>query len=76
MPKHLSEREKIYTFAFLFPIFWPFIPVLIVCDICEAIGRKLNGPLWRLSCWRRGTCTRCNWPKAECVCERLSATPQ
>ena len=72
MGTRLSEREKVYAFAILFPIFWPFIPVLIICDICEAMRRKLDGPLWRLSCWRRGTCVKCNWQKTECVCDKLN----
>lgn len=67
----MSEDEKVVWICLLFPIFWPFLPVLLICMICTSIARKLDGPLWRLSCWRRGTCPHCNWRKAECVCERL-----
>jgi len=67
----LSENGKVIMLCILFPIFWPLLPVLLVCMGVEAIQRKLDGPLWRLSCWRRGTCPDCNWPKAECVCDQL-----
>lgn len=68
----MSENEKAVWMCLLFPVFWPFLPVLLICMAVESIRRKFDGPLWRLSCWRRGTCTACNWPKAECVCDRLN----
>lgn len=68
----MSENEKAIFTCLLFPIFWPLLPVLFICIICESVRRKLNGPLWRFSCWRRGTCPECNWLKAKCVCAELS----
>ena len=68
----LSENGKVLLVAVLFPIFWPFIPVLLICMVRDAVRQKLDGPLWRVSCWRRGTCPNCNWPKMECVCDRLN----
>lgn len=50
MSVKMSEKEKIYFFCLLFPILWPFIPVLLVCDAVEAtkrvtvrLYRKLRG---------------------------------
>lgn len=40
--KRLSEREKMYGFMLLFPLFWPFIPVVALCDVCEVLGNKLR----------------------------------
>jgi hypothetical protein len=37
MARPLSEDGKVWAMALLFPIFWPFIPVLIVCAIGEGI---------------------------------------
>lgn len=45
----LSEREKMYAMCILFPIFWPFIPVLLICDLCEWIRDRVSGLYWR---WR------------------------
>lgn len=45
----MSEKEKVYAFCFLFPIFWVFIPVLLICDLCEAIGNGARSLYWR---WR------------------------
>jgi hypothetical protein len=43
MSRHrMSDKEKAYFICLLFPIFWPFLPALIVCDIAEAIGRRLK----------------------------------
>jgi hypothetical protein len=67
----MSENGKAIAVCLLFPIFWPLLPTLLVCMAVEAARRKLDGPLWRLSCWRRGTCPGCNWPKAECCCDKL-----
>lgn len=33
----LSENGKVLLFAFLFPIFWPFIPVLLIVMAVEKI---------------------------------------
>lgn len=42
----LSENGKVLVFALLFPIFWPFIPVLLICMGCEAA----RDAFWR---WRQ-----------------------
>lgn len=36
----MTEREKVYGIALLIPLLWPFIPILILCDIGEAIRDK------------------------------------
>lgn len=33
----LSENGKVLAMCILFPIFWPFIPVLLVCMACDKI---------------------------------------
>lgn len=33
----LSEKGKVYAMCILFPILWPFIPILLICDLCEYI---------------------------------------
>lgn len=33
----LSENGKVLVFCILFPILWPFIPVILVYMACEAI---------------------------------------
>ncbi len=38
MSRRLDENEKIYCFMILFPIFWPFIPVVMLVNACNAIG--------------------------------------
>ena len=45
----LSEKGKIYAMCLLFPIFWPFIPVLLLCDLAEAIRDGVSSLYWR---WR------------------------
>lgn len=43
MSRHrMTEKEKVYFFCLLFPPLWIFIPVLIVCDIAEALHRKFG----------------------------------
>lgn len=47
----LSEKEKVYAICLLFPIFWPFIPVLLICDLCEWIRDKVRTAYtrWRIN---------------------------
>lgn len=45
----MSEKEKAYAFCLLFPLFWPFIPVLLLCDLGEWIGDNCRALYWR---WR------------------------
>lgn len=33
----LSENGKVLAMCILFPIFWPFIPVLLICMAIEKI---------------------------------------
>ncbi len=33
----LSENGKVLAMCVLFPIFWPFIPVILICMACEGI---------------------------------------
>ena len=49
----MSEKEKTYLFCLLFPIFWPFIPVLLLCDLFGWIGDKCRSLYWRWRDWRR-----------------------
>ena len=42
----LSEKEKVYWICLLFPLFWPFLPVLIVLDIIELIKNGVSA-MWR-----------------------------
>jgi len=37
MAKQLSENEKIIWVCILFPIFWPFLPVILICMAAEKI---------------------------------------
>jgi hypothetical protein len=45
MSRRLSEREKMYFFMILFPIMWPFIPAVALCDLFTAIGHRFRA--WR-----------------------------
>lgn len=45
----LSEKGKVYAICILFPIFWPFIPVLLLLDLIEWIKDKCHALYWR---WR------------------------
>lgn len=33
----LSENGKLIVFCLLFPLFWPFLPVLLIGMACESI---------------------------------------
>lgn len=37
MAKQLSENESLIWFMILFPIFWPFIPLILFLMLCEKI---------------------------------------
>lgn len=41
----MSENEKVVWMCILFPIFWPFLPVLLICLATEGI----RDAFWR---WR------------------------
>lgn len=41
----MSENEKAIFFMILFPIFWPFIPVVLICMACEKIAQSFRE--WR-----------------------------
>ena len=43
----MSENEKTLMMCVLFPIFWPFIPVLLICWACEAVGNAIRDRYWR-----------------------------
>lgn len=43
----MTEKEKVYAMCILFPIFWIFIPVLLICDLFEAIGNGVRSLYWR-----------------------------
>jgi hypothetical protein len=38
----MSDKERMYMMCILFPIFWPFLPFLIVADICALIWEFLT----------------------------------
>lgn len=61
----MSENEKTIWICLLFPIFWPFLPAVLLCMLGEAIRDRTSGWRWRLSCRWRGTCPTCNWPLTE-----------
>lgn len=42
----LSENEQIIAFALLFPIFWPFIPALLLCMAGEGIANRFRAWRW------------------------------
>jgi hypothetical protein len=42
----MSEDEKVIWFMLLFPLFWPFIPVVLICMLCESIGHKYRAWKW------------------------------
>lgn len=46
MRGQMSENEKLIGFALLFPIFWPFIPVLLICIAGEKIGHRYRAWRW------------------------------
>lgn len=37
MTKRMSEREKMYFFAILFPVLWPILIALVIEDVCRGI---------------------------------------
>jgi hypothetical protein len=39
----LSENEKTILICLLFPLFWPFLPVLLIC----MAGEKIRDAYWR-----------------------------
>ena len=41
MRRRMSERERLYFFAFLFPPLWPLGIAMAMCEICEASGRGI-----------------------------------
>jgi hypothetical protein len=43
--KRMSENEKVIWLALLFPIFWPFLPAILIEIACEKIGHKYRA--WR-----------------------------
>lgn len=43
----MSDKEKVYFMCVLFPIFWPFIPVLLLCDMGEWIRDVCHARYWR-----------------------------
>jgi hypothetical protein len=45
MANRMSEKEKMYWFVVLFPILWPFLPVLIIIDVFEATKSGVS-ELW------------------------------
>ena len=48
-PRHrMSENERLGCFMLLFPIFWPFIPVVLLCALVEAIANKIRSAYWRV----------------------------
>jgi len=55
MPRHrMTEKEKVYFFCLLFPLLWPFIPVLLLLDLIEAIKRGVQFIWQKLRSVERG----------------------
>lgn len=47
MARHrMSEKERAYWFAFLFPPLWPLGIAMLLCDAFEAIGNGIRA-LWQ-----------------------------
>lgn len=44
----MSDNERAIWMCVLFPIFWPFLPVLLLCMLVEAIGRKVTDIRYRI----------------------------
>ena len=61
--KPLSEKGKVYAVCILFPIFWPFLPALLICDLCEAIRDWWQRPAKAPVC---SVCGSRHWPIEEC----------
>jgi hypothetical protein len=38
--KRLSENEKVVAMCLLFPLFWPFLPVILLCLAGDAIRNR------------------------------------
>lgn len=45
----LSENGKLIAICILFPIFWPFLPVLLICMAIEKIRDVISDLYWN---WR------------------------
>lgn len=43
----LTEDGKVWAMMFLFPIFWPFIPIMALVKLIEWIGEKVRDVYWR-----------------------------
>lgn len=35
----MTEKEKMYFFSLLFPILWPLVFAMAICDLVEAIKK-------------------------------------
>jgi hypothetical protein len=46
MSRQLSENEKVIGFMLIIPIFWPFIPLVIICMLLEPLGDKIRAAYW------------------------------
>lgn len=44
--RRMSEKERTYIFALLFPPLWPFAIAMMLSDLCVAIGDGCRS-LWR-----------------------------
>ena len=44
--RRLSEREKLYFFAFLFPLLWPLGLAMALSDLASCAAGKVRGS-WR-----------------------------
>jgi hypothetical protein len=42
MSQRMSEDEKVIWICLLFPIFWPFLPVILLC----MVGDKIRHAYW------------------------------
>lgn len=45
MSKQMSDHERAYWFAALFPIFWPLLFAMLLCDLVRCVGRGIRW-LW------------------------------
>lgn len=67
----MSDNERVIWMCILFPIFWPFLPVLLLCMLGEAVGRKFTDIRWRIRQRRcahewglMGWCVKCGAERA------------
>lgn len=42
----MTEKERGYAICLMIPLLWPLALGMLICDVVEWIGRRIN-PKWR-----------------------------